>query len=84
MLSLFASYTLLLVVIECFRVVKVILPAVRTLVAAANLVRRSQVLHQVLFAFVDAITHRTDELKQKQTAGVSTIHTCTCTWRNVV
>ena len=75
MLSLFAGYTFLLMVIECFRVVKVVLPTVRTLVATANFVRRSQVLHQVLFAFVDAVAHRTDELKQKQTAGVST---CTC------
>ena len=59
-------------VIDCFRVIEVIFSTVRTPVAAADLVRRSQVLHQVLFAFVDAVTHWANELKQKQTAGVST------------
>ena len=54
--------------VKCSRSVEIIFSAVGTAERLADLVRRSQVRHQVLLGFVDAITELTDKLKQKMEA----------------
>ena len=60
--------TFLFMFVKCSGSIEIIFSTVGTPKRLANLVRRSQVRHQVLLGFVDAITQLTDELKQKKKA----------------